>query len=516
MVQDVRSSTTGVVYDLVSETGILAALTAVRTSQLSPLEKRALRDLIFQYSSSGGDPLLRNTLETRLASLPTSTPAVPATVTADVPPATASTVPSSNDEPAKGHVVPAPEEAVTTDAVPSVSPVFQRAGFGSGRPTPQFASVTATSKSPAAVRPELSVSPGVTPPVVSSPVTTRPVAPATVATTPLAKVEETIAVARIPDPQPVPSVPKAVVDEKLVPLAPVPEPVVEYQPPYREDQALDVYRARIVAIKQAVNTKVGNPVNLVDLNNDIGRAYMTALLEAMKAVSGGGGDPVAAIEKLEAVFAQVEALLDASPATNMPTGAKDNATAVNAPIALEPIQSMETAMTTPAVTETQQAVPITDVNVVPITPMTIASSRFKNVLPVADQEPLKTPADLPTAAELKARSGITDPLLDPDVDLGLEQLLGEWSLFKKSGMFGTGPKGRQHPLFLKLAPLQMPLILSGRFEGATNEIRQSITDYMNGWRYEQGIIYEQDETFEHYLRRVIRHIIDSQTRRRGA
>jgi hypothetical protein len=148
--------------------------------------------------------------------------------------------------------------------------------------------------------------------------------------------------------------------------------------------------------------------------------------------------------------------------------------------------------------------------------MAIASSRFKNVLPVTDQEPLKTPADLPTAAEVKARSGITDPLQDPDVDLGLEQLLSEWSLFKKSGMFGTGPRGRQHPLFLKLAVIPMPLILSGRFEGSTSEIRQSITDYMNGWRYEQGIIYEQDETFEHYLRRVIRHIIDSQTRRRGA
>ncbi len=62
----------------------------------------------------------------------------------------------------------------------------------------------------------------------------------------------------------------------------------------------------------------------------------------------------------------------------------------------------------------------------------------------------------------------------------------------------------------------MPLILSGRFEGSTAEIRQSITDYMNGWRYEQGIIYEQEETLEHYLRRVIRHIIDSQTRRRTA
>ena len=33
---------------------------------------------------------------------------------------------------------------------------------------------------------------------------------------------------------------------------------------------------------------------------------------------------------------------------------------------------------------------------------------------------------------------------------------------------------------------------------------------MNGWRYEQGLIYEQGETFEHYLRRVIRHILDLQ------
>ncbi len=123
---------------------------------------------------------------------------------------------------------------------------------------------------------------------------------------------------------------------------------------------------------------------------------------------------------------------------------------------------------------------------------------------------------MPTAQELKARSGITDPLLDPDVDLGLEQLLGEWSIFRKSGVFGTGPKARQHPLFLKLAEVPIPLILAGRFEGATPEIRQSITDYMNGWRYEQGIIFEQDEIFEHYLRRVIRHILDSQNRRRTA
>ena len=66
------------------------------------------------------------------------------------------------------------------------------------------------------------------------------------------------------------------------------------------------------------------------------------------------------------------------------------------------------------------------------------------------------------------------------------------------------------PCLKKLAPLQIPLLLAGRFEGATQEIKQSITDYMNGWRYEQGIVYESGETFEHYLRRVIRHILDLQ------
>ena len=61
----------------------------------------------------------------------------------------------------------------------------------------------------------------------------------------------------------------------------------------------------------------------------------------------------------------------------------------------------------------------------------------------------------------------------------------------------------------------MPFILAGRFEGASPEIKQSITDYMNGWRYEQGIVYEKGETFEQYLRRVIKHIIDLQNRKRG-
>lgn len=86
-------------------------------------------------------------------------------------------------------------------------------------------------------------------------------------------------------------------------------------------------------------------------------------------------------------------------------------------------------------------------------------------------------------------------------------------MFKKSGLFGTGPKGKDHPLFVKIAGLQIPLLLAGRFEGSTQEIKQSITDYMNGWRYEQGIIYEKGETFERYLRRVIKLILDLQKKR---
>lgn len=102
-----------------------------------------------------------------------------------------------------------------------------------------------------------------------------------------------------------------------------------------------------------------------------------------------------------------------------------------------------------------------------------------------------------------------DPLHAPEVDAGLEQLLQEWNLFKSSGLFGTGPNGREHPLFKKLAPMMIQDVAQGRFADARPEVTQSITDYMNGWRYEQGIVYEPGESFETYLRRVIRFIIDS-------
>lgn len=144
-----------------------------------------------------------------------------------------------------------------------------------------------------------------------------------------------------------------------------------------------------------------------------------------------------------------------------------------------------------------------------------SASFLDKISPIAVEKKVLTIDDVPETSVV-SEDDLARPLYTAEIDQGLDQLLSDWSLFKKSGLFGTGPKGREHPLFKKIAGLQIPLLLAGRFDGVTQEIRQSITDYMNGWRYEQGIVYEQGETFEVYLRRVIKHIIDLQKRRRGA
>ena len=514
MVQGVRSSATEVVFDLHSEAGVVAALAAVRGSQLSREEKSELRDLIFAFKNEP-DTTLEATIQEALAG-----------------------------------IAPAPVAVMTPVAVPAATPavvattavvVPARYGFGNTRPQPVFAPLPVTEKvvstsvsSPMPI-PEPEPEPAPTPVVkVASVPPNLPVAPAEAAsdldvtiTPPTQEPVRIVPVSVVSTDM----VPKAVVDEKLAAVAPTSEPTIELKPPYQEDQSLDVYRNRITEIKQFINQKVGNPVNLVDLDNTVGRAYMGALLEAMKAVSGGGGDVAGLMTKLEAVVKEVETVLktkqtvDVSKTTvvpvdesivSQPESVLEVSTFPQAAIAVPHKASETSTVSTRPIISPVVPVQQVEESITAVTPLDVTAPRFKNVIPVTAQEPLKTPTDLPTAAEVKARSGITDPLADPDIDLGLEQLLTEWSLFRKSGVFGTGPKGTQHPLYQKLATLAMPLVLSGRFEGATAEIRQSITDYMNGWRYEQGIIYEQDETFEHYLRRVIRHIIDSQTTRRTA
>lgn len=101
-------------------------------------------------------------------------------------------------------------------------------------------------------------------------------------------------------------------------------------------------------------------------------------------------------------------------------------------------------------------------------------------------------------------------LASPAVTAGLGQLLDEWEHFKQSGMFGTGPSGIDHPLYKKLQTRAMAEVLAGRWEGADQSVIRSIKDYVNAWRHEQGVAYDTNETFEHYLRRVVQRILRRQ------
>ncbi len=506
MVQDVRSSTTGVVFDLLTQDGVAKALAFVRACDTSPEKKRELRDLIFSYTNAGGDQALRTQIESELQTLVSkeSQSAMSAPVTA-----------VSNAIPAMTNL---PVEKKVTVATATNEVHFNRLGVT--RSTPSFRTPEIVTK--ADVVP-VSLASVVNTPAAKTVVATEPTIPVKAepvpVNLPIAPVSEVIEtpVALTPE------VVSASVDVSNIQSTPT-NPVLKAESavPYPDDESLNVYRARISEIKQVVNSRVGNPVNLGGIDDNVKREYMTSLLEAMKAVSGGSGDIASAMSRLEKVFIDVQNLLD-SQTTDTSSVSSDSSTTKTINESVDTSMVAEVTASTASVIEPvvpsgvdSSRIPVNNVDKIEISPVEIAPSRFKNVLPVNEQPALKTPADLPTAAEVKAMAGITDPLQDPDVDSGLDQLLGEWSLFKKSGVFGTGPKGRQHPLFLKLAVIPMPLILSGRYEGSTNEIRQSITDYMNGWRYEQGVVYNQDETFEHYLRRVIRHIIDSQTRRRTA
>ena len=137
-------------------------------------------------------------------------------------------------------------------------------------------------------------------------------------------------------------------------------------------------------------------------------------------------------------------------------------------------------------------------------------------LPTTDQISQKPPLSQLGYKPSPESLGEDSAFRSPEITSGLGQLLSEWKLFKSSGIFGTGPSGVDHPLYKKVSGLTMSALMAGRFEGATPEIKQSISDYMNGWRYEQGVLHQHSETFEHYLRRVIKTIIERQKQKTNA
>lgn len=368
--------------------------------------------------------------------------------------------------------------------------------------------------------------------------------------------------------------------------------------------------ARIDAIKKVVNEKVGNPVNLIDANNEIGREYMNALLDAMKKSNNGtpANDMERAMSRLEAAFANVETMLaeqgatpvatesTTTPATSddttitsvttnktaeipptptvtpeapaaEPATAPDQASVVDqtgsteidttptpaasptsdgkriavqsvledadqalaatkedttaaSPVANTSANTTPAEPVSPTLTSDSPSTPVTPLSSPPSTSGTTTAAAEStspaatgNFTPVAKekqlQQLLKDREQAVAAEQAELAEEIrTNPLMASDVDDGLRQLLSEWKLFKSSGLFGTGPSGIEHPLYQKIANLTMAAVLAGRFDGATPDIRKNINEYLSGWRYEEGITHEMGETFEHYLRRVIRHILD--------
>lgn len=671
-------------FDLETQQGVMHLLASIRASEIDGDQKNELRDLVFEYTNGGRDETVRLSLMQKVAAYGV-TPVVIATPVTEVkveptpqyefgtsrpspsfaPPtvkAASAPQPESAPQPVPQAVPqesqdrpepPAPMTETPPEAEVEASPVNLPVA------EPQSAPAVSAEPAPASAPSESEVetsAPNPEPPVApQSPVVEAPAQPpATPAPAPKPEPqmqpdkpvgEVVVPPAPEPAPEPAPAPEPTPVEP---PVAPKPEPVVEKSvtPPAPEptpaaaamvetmvspeaatsEQSLQ----RIREIKSIVNDRVGNPVNLVDINNEVGREYMAALLDAMKKLNNGVSSS-SAMQRLEAAFSAVEKTLDErdeapveppspaptptpAPATQSPTptptpesisststedvspistGTPDipQPEAVEAkpsPVAPDPlpvppkpapelpkpdpvpvppqaapkpetppVASAVAVPVPPASQSGPQGVPnvppapqdasatvtVEPPKIVPkgapapqskqLTPKEVASAwgpetdtvrpkpapaaapTPQSITPKAaslaqSETKLRTPDELPLASSLETSSVAGDPLYTRQVDEGLEQLLSEWSLFKKSGLFGTGPKGREHPLFKKIADLQIPLLLAGRFEGATQEIKQSITDYMNGWRYEQGIIYEQGETFEHYLRRVIRHILDLQ------
>jgi hypothetical protein len=473
-------------FDLDTQAGITAVLLSVRGSELTSAQKNELRDLVFSYTNGGKDQSVRLSLEQKIATY---------------------------------GLVPA--EA----AKPKASEVFahrqEQPAIGSFRSAPSFGVPTAPVAS-APVQKEVAVTP-----------TVVPVAPA-------------------PAPEPMPT-PAPVAAAPVVPEQP--EVIVPTVQMPKADQ--QQYLERIREIKSLVNEKVGNPVNLVDINNEVGREYMSSLLDAMKRINSGMSAD-GAMQRLEAAYIAVEETLKnvavdtptqpaSIPAPVSPPTPEPVAQVVPEPEPMPYVPPAPPAYVPPPV---QVAPPVYEETVAPAAPhyQSLAESvappmqHYEPAVvppPVVPTPNYTQPAPTPTVhsatphtfssladmvQQSHAQTGLPttpaaaqplasgDILLSEEVESGLDQLLSEWSIFKKSGIFGSGPKGREHPLYKKMAELQIPLLLAGRFEGATQEVRQSLTDYMNGWRYEQGLIYEKGETFEHYLRRVIRHILDQNTR----
>lgn len=539
-------------FDLHSQKGVADLLAQVRSSAMPAATKTTIRELVLKYAQRGGDAGVREELEVMLEGI-------------DFNGGTGET---------DSKLVPAEEPAELEEA-PAKSSLARR--FFGGRPVPTFAPVSVQQKEAKeasekndAPAPEPKVMVVETAPTTESVLVEKQPEPAPA---PVAKSEETEEVASVPEP---------VAEEQKTEPEPAPEPKAAPEPvPEPAPAPTNDNLARIQEIKREVIALVGNPVNLVNTNNEIGREYMSALLDAMKKNNAGTrAQSSEAMERLEAAFASVQRVV-AVDATPDPASVVEEQKPAPEPVVKEPkseqavatdpepeedskpavetsvdskIQEIETEVI--AEEPTLGGAPLKDIPAhgfskppepaarpekepsmpkVPPPPPLGEPERKEEVVsqPVLAAEEKKSESEsepVPTLESIDKSETVKGPeeaisvstpspkahtltgedgsLMAPEITVGLEQLLSEWKIFKSSGLFGMGPSGIDHPLYLAIKDSSMLSVDKGNFNGVTEDIQRSITDYLNGWRYEQGIVYQHTETFEHFLRRVVKRILD--------
>ncbi|OGG86041.1 hypothetical protein A2392_01060 [Candidatus Kaiserbacteria bacterium RIFOXYB1_FULL_46_14] len=466
-----------------TEENLLGALVSIRNAALPAEEKAAIRDLILDYVGT--------TEEKRRAELKSE-------ITKRLKPNT-----------------PAPKKS---EPISTNQPV--EAIAGRMRPVPLFTAAAVTTK-PTEPKPREEV--------------TAKMAVKAVEVLPKPPIPEPIKITDTPKliPKPVEEPVRKETASVLTP-PPSPTPAPSLATPLKD---------RINEIKHDVNRRVGNPVNLIDADEAIGREYMNALLSAMKSASTNDSSAKEALARLENVYKKVTDLVaqkniqgKPSPKPPAPSPIPEKREPTPSVPTKEPVIKPETKNSTllTNLMEKDKSVATTVSKLQSVSPLTTPISKpeqhkvpvktaeiKENVSPRGDAKlsPVSTITALPEQIETlrkksldqetEAKKPITD-LENEKVTAGLKQLLSEWKLFRGSGWFGTGPTGVNHPLYTKLAGLSMAAVVAGRFEGATPEVKQTLADYMNGWHYEQGITHEMGESFDHYLRRVILHILGKQ------
>ena len=464
-----------VTFDVSTQDGVVQLLNAIRRGGIPEEEKNGLRDLVLDFAISK-DQVILDEIAARLI-------VFGMTLTS-------------------GTQIPKSDLKTQAPIVPQTT---QSSAMGRTRPAPSFGNI------PTAAQPAKPVVEQRTVPVQS-------------------EIKEPVEMESTPREEIQPA-------EVIQPQAPAAEQRVASSiqtPPVEPSAPSTDTVARIKEIKRLVNEKVGNPVNLIDANNNVGREYMNALLNAMKLSSGGSADEIKlAMDRLEKAYQAIEetiqsgeTVIHTAPSAEAPAAiAPDSdsvtlsdqteASPVGSDVSVESaaspvIPETQSDQTPPVVSETAAPVTATPTESTPAEPKESHHSLADQIRDEAakrDQVMAENASkvELEKAAEAKA-----DPLMSDEITAGLHQLLSEWKLFKSSGIFGTGPSGHEHALYKAVANLPMAAVIAGRYEGASVQVKQSISDYMNGWRYEQGVVHNMGETFEHYLRRVIKVVIDRQ------